>query len=83
MTQITFTINNEKVLRITNAMKGLYPIPTINTGTEEEPVWENEFTDNAWVKESIRRWVKKQVARYEQKIAQDEIIYQEDDTLLE
>lgn len=82
MATITFTIPNDKLPLIVNAMKGLYPIPVINTGTEEEPVWENEFTDNAWAKESIRRWIKKQVARYNQKIAQEAIVYEEDNNLL-
>jgi len=82
MAIITFTIDNQKVQRISDAIKGLYPIPQINVGTDEEPVWENEYTDNQWAKEKIRRWVIKQVARYEQKLAVNAIKYKEDNSLL-
>ena len=82
MVTITFTIPNDKLPNIVDAMKGLYPIPQINTGTKQEPVWENEFTDNAWAKECIRRWVIEQVAGYNQKTAQDAIAYEEDNNLL-
>lgn len=62
---IIFTIDNEKVSRVIDTMNWLFPIPQINTGTEEEPIWENEFTENQWAKEAIRRWIIKQVKRYE------------------
>lgn len=83
MAQITFTIDNEKIVLIISAMNGLYPIPQINTGTEEDPVWENEFTNAAWAKECIRRWVIKQVARWIQGEAIKEITYSEDNLLLQ
>jgi len=79
---ISFTIADGKVVRIIDAMKGLYPIPQINTGTEEEPVMENEFADGAWAKECIRRWVLSTVARHEQKVAREAIGYSPEDDLL-
>lgn len=82
MATLSFTVPDAKVDIIKEAMIGLYPIPKINTGTEDNPVWENEFTDNKWIKESIRRWIIKQVARYKQKSAQQAITYTEDDSLL-
>ena len=82
MATITFTIDNGKIERIKDALKGLYPIPQVNNGTEEEPVWENEFTDNDWAKECTRRWIVKQVARCEQKIAHDACTYLEEDDLV-
>ena len=81
-TNIVFKVPTAQLPRISDAMKGLYPIPIINTGTDLNPVWEPEFTDNAWSKECIRRWVKRQVARWEQKIARDSILYTEDTTLI-
>ena len=66
--QINFTIPNEKLQRIVDAMKGLYPIPT--TYNEETKEFENDFTENQWAKESVRRWIIKQVQRYESSEAQ-------------
>ena len=74
MADITFTIPNEKVPIIVDAMKGLYPIPVDENG-------DPEFTDNAWAKECIRRFIKRTVARYTQKSAIDAISYQEDDDI--
>ena len=82
MATISFDIAADKLTKITTAMKGLYPIPQVNNGTEEEPVMENEFTDGEWAKECIRTWVKNQVARYEQKTAIDAIKFSPDDELL-
>ncbi len=83
MVNINFTIDNGKIDRIKNALKSLYPIPTINNGTEEEPDIRPEFTDNEWAKECVRRWVIGQVARWEKKIGNDAVIYHEDDNLFE
>ena len=55
---ITYTIPSEKINRIVNTMKNLFPIPVDENG-------DPEFTDNQWAKEAIRRWVIGQVKRYE------------------
>ena len=77
MATITFTIDNGKIDRIIDAMKGLFPIPTI-----ADPEWEdpedgsfapliNEFTDNEWAKEALRRYTIDVVHRFEKKEAKD------------
>lgn len=89
MATVTFNIPNDRLPLIITAFKSVYPIPLINVGTVENPIWENQFTDNQWAKECIRRWVIKTIARYnyqqEQKAIEaqfDDIVYQEDDDLL-
>lgn len=77
MSTITFTIDNGKIERIKAALKGLYPIPMTNT----EP-YIPLFTDSEWAKECVRRWIIRQVARYEQLQGQEAIVYSEDDTLI-
>lgn len=75
MAEITFTIDNNKIPRIANAMKGLYPIPKDDNG---DPL----FTDNQWVKEKVRRWIRDQVARWETKVARDAVnVLSEDDII--
>lgn len=81
-TKITLTIPEANVDRVTDAIKGLYPIPQINTGTDEEPVMENEFTDNQWAKEKVRRLIIQIVQRYENMIAKEAANVQSDDTLI-
>lgn len=73
MATIVFTIDNGKIQRIKDALAGLYPIPG-----GENPL----FTKTEWAKECPRRWLIKQVARYEQRIAMDEIPYNEEDDLV-
>lgn len=82
MATLSFSVPDAKVGIIKEAMIGLYPIPKINVGTDDNPVWENEYTEKQWIKESIRRWIIKQVARYQQKAAQQAIEYTEDDSIL-
>ena len=74
MPQITFNIPADKIQRIVDAMKGLHDIPTDANG---DPL----FTDNEWAKECVRRFIKRTVARYEQKVARDAVAYDEDDDI--
>lgn len=72
---INFTIPDEKLPRVTAAMKGLYPVPMSNPpepaegeGREEpEPL----FTDGQWAKEVVRRWIITQVKRHESRVAME------------
>jgi len=77
MATITFNIPTDKLPRIINAIKGLYPIPTI-----EDPEWVdpgdgssapmvNEFTDTQWAKERVRRFIISTVGRHERRTAMD------------
>ena len=72
MAQITFTIADAKIDRIKNALAGLYPIPMTD---DIPPV--PQFTKTQWAKECVRRWIIKQVARWEQAEAQKNIAYNE------
>jgi hypothetical protein len=81
MATITFNIPTDNLSRVVNAIKGLYPIPKIadpnwieleqdNPEYTEQPMI-NEFTDNAWAKERVRRFMKDTVKRFEQRTAID------------
>ena len=63
MVEIKFTIPDNKVQRIIDTMKWEFSIP-IDAGGN--PL----FTDGQWAKESIRRWIINQVARYEKNLAE-------------
>jgi len=81
--QITFNIPDDKVQKVIDAMKGLYPIPQVlidpnNPMGGTEP----QFTDTQWAKEKTRRWIRDQVARWEQKIAQDAIEFSPEDNII-
>lgn len=82
MAEIKLIIPDEKLQRVVDATKWLHPIPQINTGTEEEPVYENEFTDNAWAKEAWRRHIIAQVKRYETYQAKNAVSIEADDELV-
>jgi hypothetical protein len=69
---ITFTIPEAKVAEAVTALNGLYPKPDDFVGN-----------DNQWAKEVIRRWVRDQIARYEQKVAKDAIAFLPDDTIIQ
>ena len=74
---VTFTIPEAKKQRIVDAMKGLYTIP-LDSQDPPQPL----FTDNAWAKESVRRWIRDQVARWEQREAKDAIQFSPEDDIV-
>lgn len=82
MAEIKLIIPDEKLQRVVDATKWLHPIPQINTGTEEEPVYENEFTDNQWAKEAWRRHIIAQVNRFEIYQAKNAVSIEADDELV-
>lgn len=79
--KITFTIPANKIGRIVTAMKGLYPIPHI-PDPDNEGQMIPQFTGGQWAKESVRRWIRNQVARYEQKMAKDAISFLPEDDIV-
>ena len=81
MTKITFDIDDTKLPRIVDTMKGLYPIPQIDDPQNPGQMIP-QFTDNQWPREVIRKFVIQQVARYEQLKAQKAIKYNLDDTIV-
>lgn len=82
MATITLTIPDNKLSRIVDMFKGKFQIPKVNTGTPESPVWENEFTDNQWAKEKLRRTVIQWVHSYEKDEAEKELGILKDDSLI-
>lgn len=82
MAQIVFNIPSDKLPRIIAAMVGFFPVPQVNTGTEEEPVWEPEFTNSQWAKESVRRWIVRQVQRWETRVAMNAVDISEEDDIV-
>lgn len=81
MATISFTIPNEQIDRVRTALKGLYPIPT--TTDEETGETTPDFTDAQWGKECIRRWVIKQVKRYEEIQAKQAVDITVEDSLVQ
>ena len=89
-TTISFEVPADKLPRIKAAMAGIYPIPQIpdpewvdpEDGSEAPMV--DEFGPGAWAKEAIRRLVKRDVARWERKVAAAAAVdaITEDDDLL-
>lgn len=81
MAQITFTIDNEKIERVKDALAGLYPIPNIpDPANPFQGI--PQFTKTQWAKECIRQWIVRQVARWEQSQAQKKIAYNEENDLV-
>lgn len=81
MAQIIFNIDNGKIQRIKDALAGLYPIPEIED-PENPGEFIPEFTKSQWAKECVRRWMIRQVARFEQKKNRDAVVYNEEDDLV-
>lgn len=75
MANVTLTIPDEQIERILSALEGLYPIPVDSEGI---PL----FTANQWGKESIRRWLITQVARWETKQVKEAAVVAEEDDLV-
>ncbi len=75
MASINFDVPADKLPRIVAAMVGVYPVPQIpdpdwvDPGDGSEPPMVNEFTDNQWAKEALRRLVIRDVRRWEHKVA--------------
>lgn len=71
MAIISFTIPDEKLQRIVNALAGLHKIPEIpdpdwvDPGGGESPPTLPEFTKAQWAKEAVRRWVIHEVWQWE------------------
>lgn len=82
MAEITITIPDEKVDRVKDALIGLYPIPLAPSeeeGSEGEMI--PQYTENQWSKQCVINFLKRSVARFEQKQARDAIAYSEDNEL--
>ena len=67
--QIIFTIPNEKLQRIVDAMSGIYPMPFLVDVEDPESPGTPEFSPQQWTKERVRRFIIDTVHRYEQTIA--------------
>ena len=86
---IIFSIADENKAKIVDTMKWLWPVPKIpnpayvnKVATPEEPKEINEFTDNQWAKEGLRRWIIKQVKRRDDYLAKKTINNLTDDNLI-
>jgi hypothetical protein len=82
---IKFTIPNEKVDGLVEAIFWLWPIPMVNNpsfGEEGEPEFIPEYEENEWAKEAIRRFLIKQHKRYLDFVAKEAIDTPEDNSLI-
>jgi hypothetical protein len=66
--QVTLTINltANKASRLSSAVCGFRPIPQINTGTEENPVWVDSCTALQWSRFVVIDELSKKVRRWEE-----------------
>jgi hypothetical protein len=78
--EIKFTIPDDKVSRVVNAICGLYPIPTETN--PETKIITPLFTANQWAREVIKNWIINQVAKFEYKEQQKTIVFNPDNTLI-
>ena len=91
MKSVTITMQNNKAARVAIACEFFHPIPMIDDPAfipdpekPDEPVPQiPEYGNEVNVKKYLVEHIKKTVARYEQKIAQDAITYNEDEDLIE
>jgi len=80
--QITLTIPQAALPRITAAMKGLYPIPMVED--PENPGQQiPQYTDNQWAKQCVMSFVRRSVRRYEQRLSDIEHAVEEDPDIIE
>jgi len=56
---ITFTIPDDKLPRVVEAMEGMFGIPDMNGDGQPD------FTPNQWAKEAVRRFIVSTVRRWE------------------
>jgi len=83
MAEIKTKIRDNKFAGVKEAFAGMFPIPMINMGTEEEPDMQPEFTKKRWVGKCIKRYVIKTTARWNKKQGNDSIPYVEDEEIIE
>lgn len=87
-TIINFTIPEAQIIRAEEATKWACPITQI-----ADPQWinpqdgskaplVNEFTDNEWIQEALKKWIIDQVYRFEQQEAVEAIDITKDKTLV-
>lgn len=69
MAKFTFTIPDDKVSEILTSIKGVYPIPMENKGTEEELDMQPTYSDAEWAKQKIKDFVVDTVKTYKRKVA--------------
>lgn len=67
--QIIFTIPDDKLQRIIDAINGIYPVPFLADIEDPESPGIPEFSPQQWAKERVRRFIVDTVHRYEQIIA--------------
>jgi hypothetical protein len=75
--ELSYTLTDQQAARLSAAVIGFRPIPQINTGTEEEPVWVDSCNANQWVKFVIKDELKKKVLRWEEREAKRAITVQD------
>lgn len=75
MFKIKFMVDDAKLQQVIDTLMWLFPIPTNKNG-------ESLFTEEQWVKESIRRWVVTQVHRKETYDAKELVTVDLDDTII-
>ena len=72
---IRITIPDDKKARVIDAMKNLFPIPL---DENDDP----KHTDDEWLIEVLKQFIKQNTARWTQKKAQDAVKYSVDDSVV-
>ena len=71
--KLSYTLTDSQAARLSDAVIGFRPIPQINTGTEDNPVWVDSCNANQWVRFVIKEELKKKVRRWEEMQAKKKI----------
>jgi hypothetical protein len=64
--ELCYTLTDNQAARLSAAVVGFRPIPQVNTGTDENPVWIDSCNVNQWVRFVIKDELKKKVLRWEE-----------------
>lgn len=84
MPDVTISLTTPNALRVSNAIKGLWPIPKIAdpdyTGDGEAPLVD-QFTATVWAKKNIIKFLKRTVHRYENSVAKKAAEVAEDENI--
>ena len=70
---VTIDLTANQASRLAAATVGFRPIPQVNTGTEDEPVWADSCTALQWTRFVIIDELKKKVKRWEKMQAKKSI----------
>ncbi len=74
---LEYTMTTAQAQKLAAATLYFDPIPQVNTGTEENPVWQDSCTAAAWTKYHYEKIMRDTWKRYNQRMKIDSIVVDE------